>query len=62
MKAIEVNITTSFGFDRKFTITPGNSSNEWFLAEIDPDFGMKTFMGVYDSIDEAMGCIEDITR
>lgn len=62
MKAIEVNIATSFSFDRKFTITPDNSGNEWFLAEIDPDFGMETFMGVYGSIDEAMGRIEDITR
>ena len=62
MKAIEVNITTSFGFDRKFTITSNRSSDEWFLAEIDPDFGMETFMGVYGSIDAACRRIEDITR
>lgn len=62
MKAIEINIATSFGFDRKFTITPNRSGDEWFLAEIDPDFGMETFMGVYGSIDAAMGRIEDITR
>lgn len=62
MKAIEVNITTSFGFDRKFTITPNRSGDGWFLAEIDPDFGMETFMGVYDSIDAAMDHVKDITR
>ena len=56
MKSITIIESDQFGYDRTFVIRPCESSVS--LAEIDPDFGFESFLGVFDSEAAAIDRIE----
>ena len=56
MKPIKITKQDQFGYDRTFVIRPCESGVS--LAEIDPDFGFESFLGVFDSETAAIDRIE----
>lgn len=56
MKPIKITKQDQFGYDRTFVIRPCESGVS--LAEIDPDFGFESFLGVFDSEAAAIDRIE----
>lgn len=58
MKPIEITKQDQFGYDRTFTIRHDDTCGKMFLAEIDPDFGLESFRGVFGSIEAALDRIE----
>lgn len=58
MKPIEITKQDQFGYDRTFTIRRDDTCGKMFLAEIDPDFGLESFRGVFGSIEAALDRIE----
>lgn len=48
MKSITIIESDQFGYDRTFTIYPGEAGSV-SLAEVDPDFGFESFLGSYAS-------------
>lgn len=56
MKPIEITKQDQFGCDRTFVIRPCESGVS--LAEVDPDFGFESFLGVYGSEAAAFDRIE----
>jgi hypothetical protein len=58
MKPIKITKQDQFGIDRTFVISRDNASGDMFLAEIDPDFGLESFRGVFGSIEAALDRIE----
>lgn len=47
MKSITIIESDQFGYDRTFVIRPCESGVS--LAEVDPEFGFESFLGIYDS-------------
>nr|DAF18269.1 MAG TPA: hypothetical protein [Caudoviricetes sp.] len=58
MKPIKITKQDQFGCDRTFVISRDDASDDMFLAEIDPDFGLESFRGVFGSIEAALDRIE----
>ena len=58
MKPIEITKQDKFGCDRTFTVRRDEACGKVFLAEIDPDFGFESFLGVFDSEAAALDRIE----
>lgn len=60
MKSITIIENDYFGYDRTFVIRPC----EWdvSLAEVDPEFGFESFLGVYGSEAAAFDRIEMLVR
>lgn len=56
MKSITIIESDRFGYDHTFVIRPCESGVS--LAEINPDFGFESFLGVYGSEAAAIDCIE----
>lgn len=60
MKPIKITERDQFGIDHTFTIRRDDTYGEIFLAEIDPDFGLESFCGAFNSIKAAIDRIEAI--
>ena len=60
MKPIVIIKQDQFGYDRTFIIRCRKACGKVFLAEIDPDFGLETFRGVFDSTEAALNSIETL--
>ena len=58
MKPIEITKQDKFGCDRTFAVRRDEACGKVFLAEIDPDFGFESFLGVFDSEAAAIDRIE----
>lgn len=58
MKPIEITKQDQFGYDHTFVIRPCESGV--YLAEINPDFGFESFLGVFGSEAAALDRIEMI--
>lgn len=56
MKSITIIESDQLGYDRTFVIRPCESGVS--LAEVDPDFGFESFLGVYGSEAAAFDRIE----
>lgn len=56
MKSITIIESDQFGYDHTFVIRPCESGVS--LAEIDPDFGFESFLGVFGSEAAAIDRIE----
>ena len=58
MKPIKITKQDQFGCDRTFAVSRDEACGKVFLAEIDPDFGFESFLGVFDSEAAAIDRIE----
>lgn len=58
MKPIEITKRDQFGYDRTFTVRRDDACGKMSLAEIDPDFGLESFRGVFGSEAAAIDRIE----
>ena len=56
MKPVKITKQDQFGYERTFVVRPCESGVS--LAEIDPDFGFESFLGVYGSEAAAIDRIE----
>ena len=62
MKPIEITKQDQFGYEHTFVIRHNQASGNVFLAEIDPDFGFESFLGVFGSEAAAIDRIETLIR
>lgn len=60
MKSITIIERDQLGYDHTFVIRPCESGVS--LAEVDPDFGFESFLGVYGSEAAAFDRIEMLVR
>ena len=58
MKPIKITKQDQFGCDRMFAVRRDEACGKVFLAEIDPDFGFESFLGVFGSETAALDRIE----
>lgn len=58
MTPIKITKQDQFSYERTFIIRHDDTCGKMFLAEIDPDFGLESFRGVFGSIEAALDRIE----